>query len=101
MMRQPPKSTRTDTHFPYTPLFRSNVRRATFVRHRQPIERCMDAACVLKVVPGEFELVGDRKALRGRQDAGLHDRKGNFGHARSEEQTSELQSLMRNSYAVF
>src|SRR3546814_9732032 len=64
MIRRPPRSTRTDTLFPYTTLFRSQFR---------PVElrRCQDG--------------------RGRPDE----------FARSEEHTSELQSLMRISYAVF
>src|SRR3546814_8094703 len=70
MIRRPPRSTRTDTLFPYTTLFRS------FECHVLP--RWHYAA-----VPN-----------RSRQGCGQ-------GHGRSEEHTSELQSLMRISYAVF
>src|SRR3546814_7384668 len=77
MIRRPPRSTRTDTLFPYTTLFRSEDDRADRQHHR----RCAEAQ-------------GGRRGHRS--DAPLHD------HAlRSEEHTSELQSLMRISYAVF
>src|SRR3546814_6038517 len=82
MIRRPPRSTRTDTLFPYTTLFRSAVEpRARRQSHR-----------IFPVRPG-----GDA-ALRGARAAG-----GFAGarQARSEEHTSELQSLMRISYAVF
>src|SRR3546814_8600623 len=77
MIRRPPRSTRTDTLFPYTTLFRSIRGRLRRLRHRVRIAS-----------PG---------ALRERLpfDAPLSPA------ARSEEHTSELQSLMRISYAVF
>src|SRR3546814_13136698 len=92
MIRRPPRSTRTDTLFPYTTLFRSD-------RSRHRTLRC--AGCLanplrrpwhsLVLVPGRRIvgecLAGTRYLLRS---AG-----------RSEEHTSELQSLMRISYAVF
>src|SRR3546814_10577165 len=85
MIRRPPRSTRTDTLFPYTTLFRSFVsherdgHRANHVR----LFRSHNAAgCrVLKIVIG--------RTVRA------------HGLVRSEEHTSELQSLMRISYAVF
>src|SRR3546814_16094180 len=73
MIRRPPRSTRTDTLFPYTTLFRS------------PVAAAGGAA-------------GRHGLRRGR--AGLAHA-GRRAHHRSEEHTSELQSLMRNSYAVF
>src|SRR3546814_3808916 len=73
MIRRPPRSTRTDTLFPYTTLFRS-------VRAPRPLQ-------VL--------------ARRRRGPAGAGARERHHGPARSEEHTSELQSLMRISYAVF
>src|SRR3546814_5707540 len=98
MIRRPPRSTRTDTLFPYTTLFRSLPHRA----HRQ-------------VAPGlSADLRPAALGLRGilRPDVGrrrlLHALRferparplvGRGG--RSEEHTSELQSLMRISYAVF
>src|SRR3546814_9534931 len=73
MIRLPPRSTRTDTLFPYTTLFRSVV-------------RAVVVAVVALVVPvlAGFLILDDVDA-----------------HFRSEEHTSELQSLMRISYAVF
>src|SRR3546814_4258143 len=79
MIRRPPRSTRTDTLFPYTTLFRSHRHR----RGRRPLF-------------GHPTLVLHH-GLR-RPAAGLG---GNHRPGRSEEHTSELQSLMRISYAVF
>src|SRR3546814_9223452 len=82
MIRRPPRSTRTDTLFPYTTLFRS--------QHPAERERALGVVGrnddrprppTLRLGCGEGRLVGD----------GL----------RSEEHTSELQSLMRISYAAF
>src|SRR3546814_3279396 len=78
MIRRPPRSTRTDTLFPYTTLFRSPVRR---VRWRAWL---LAAAAVLLIALG--------LAWTMRKD---------IADNRSEEHTSELQSLMRISYAVF
>src|SRR3546814_2547073 len=81
MIRRPPRSTRTDTLFPYTTLFRSMVT-ATLL--------------TLIVIPAVF-LVWQRFRLRRRSAASV----GENLPGRSEEHTSELQSLMRISYAVF
>src|SRR3546814_4090135 len=70
MIRRPPISTRTDTLFPYTTLFRSH-------RHRGRA--------------GRLRVLAERRAVLARGQ----------GVERSEEHTSELQSLMRISYAVF
>src|SRR3546814_2433506 len=87
MIRRPPRSTRTDTLFPYTTLFRS-VR-----QHRQ----------VSGVLPGALGVLRHRDgALHHRPGRGAEEvRRRAPRHARSEEHTSELQSLMRLSYAVF
>src|SRR3546814_5031659 len=91
MIRRPPRSTRTDTLFPYTTLFRSCivVRRtdvkATGNHHRKIGER-------------RFEIRGRAEKLR--LEARLHAL-DDAQAQRSEEHTSELQSLMRISYAVF
>src|SRR3546814_13454231 len=74
MIRRPPRSTRTDTLFPYTTLFRSA---AKFQRH------ALDAGG------------------GGARNGGAGARRARERHHRSEEHTSELQSLMRTSYAVF
>src|SRR3546814_1358401 len=85
MIRRPPRSTRTDTLFPYTTLFRSH-RRIAVGRS----ERLVD---VLDVVGDALRLA--QKLLRPLD--GLLE----LLERRSEEHTSELQSLMRISYAVF
>src|SRR3546814_8368002 len=87
MIRRPPRSTRTDTLFPYTTLFRSRgCRRASGDRGRP------DA--------GYRAFRGRRRdaAEGGRRPA---DQVRLPADGRSEEHTSELQSLMRISYAVF
>src|SRR3546814_4923823 len=84
MIRRPPRSTRTDTLFPYTTLFRSELR-SDFGRS------------FISYISGGF-----RASWPG-SDNQLLDRdlrKADL-HPRSEEHTSELQSLMRISYAVF
>src|SRR3546814_7044691 len=84
MIRRPPRSTRTDTLFPYTTLFRSRpyygIHTDTYTgegKERRP-EWCFSLARFIDAIPniGEYP-------------------------DRSEEHTSELQSLMRISYAVF
>src|SRR3546814_1520615 len=91
MIRRPPRSTRTDTLFPYTTLFRS--RRAA----HQAVLSLQHLAC---------QRARPRSAARfrhGSRQPATADR--DLGRAaasrRSEEHTSELQSLMRISYAVF
>src|SRR3546814_1561303 len=104
MIRRPPRSTRTDTLFPYTTLFRS--------RSPEPVvaERVQQR---IHVVPAH---VADRRGQRALLNRVLEQRRqrGAVRHApaqargsrlvgvdRSEEHTAELQSLMRISYAVF
>src|SRR3546814_1219076 len=90
MIRRPPRSTRTDTLFPYTTLFRSSdasERRISDVRHGQ-----------------HAGLRDDREADAQRRVNGGMPRRLSVPDSedrRSEEHTSELQSLMRISYAVF
>src|SRR3546814_3282465 len=99
MKRLPPRSTRTDTLFPDTTLFRS-ARRALF-RHG------LSAAGI--AVPHHRGDGGDGARSADAVDAGHHDAADGVFHrrlyhhaaGRSEEHTSELQSLMRISYAVF
>src|SRR3546814_7206021 len=90
MIRQPPISTRTDTLFPYTPLFRS----ARYPARAPGRPGFRDAAAS----PDHPAECGPRP-VRPPGDARLTQRK--MGLQRSEEHTSELQSLMRISYAVF
>src|SRR3546814_6282302 len=82
MIRRPPRSTRTDTLFPYTTLFRSSA-----VRYQ---------IC--------FEVTGRRIVPVIERPVSIGVQSGTpqfFQTGRSEEHTSELQSLMRISYAVF
>src|SRR3546814_4412330 len=109
MIRRPPRSTRTDTLFPYTTLFRSldahTAKAVAEVVRRRIDEGTLEPSDAVKAAlptsnPAEevarlkkagrlnSETVGDA-ILAGQRDF------------RSEEHTSELQSLMRNSYAVF
>src|SRR3546814_10779412 len=85
MIRRPPRSTRTDTLFPYTTLFRSLPVEAAV----DPPRQCGPVARVAQRV--EFAPPPPRRPARPRR----------CGRRRSEEHTSELQSLMRISYAVF
>src|SRR3546814_1800339 len=97
MIRRPPRSTRTDTLFPYTTLFRSAAAtgRAINVKKGQFL-----APWDMANVAAKIESGGNRNIL-------LCERGVSFGYntlvsdMRSEEHTSELQSLMRISYAVF
>src|SRR3546814_13105274 len=88
MIRRPPRSTRTDTLFPYTTLFRSRPSSSG-----QPGIDCMSKPPV--PVDGD-----DRKANRRKTNRQTHQAREKETD-RSEEHTSELQSLMRISYAVF
>src|SRR3546814_4421340 len=84
MIRRPPRSTRTDTLFPYTTLFRS------------PSE------CISPRQPNGRSLAGGLRRYMAAHKYG-NSRTDDLWNAveRSEEHTSELQSLMRISYAVF
>src|SRR3546814_1636120 len=96
MNRLPPRSTRTDTLFPYTTLFRSLGDRdialdpATMTGdYTLPVEPGPRGCFGDIVTEGDLAFGADHVATIARFDE------------RSEEHTSELQSLMRNSYAVF
>src|SRR3546814_19000341 len=102
MIRRHPRSTRTDTPFPYTPLFRSDSHVERRRRHVGRRDGCVE--------PAETRAVGRHHPLyRIDHLQGIPQsfRKGSRAAApvpedrRSEEHTSELQSLMRISYAVF
>src|SRR3546814_11281520 len=89
MLRRPPRSTRTDTLFPYTTLFRSAVRRADAAVDGRAAALVADADPAAALHQGE-----DPRSVSPARDIAWASR-------RSEEHTSELQSLMRISYAVF
>src|SRR3546814_4101941 len=122
MIRQPPRSTRTDTLFPYTTLFRSFgaqrrpvrigqagrdadavvriVRQRVYLRVAQHLQSVLQSPQVAigrdqQVACLDRQVVGFAQRVQRPQQAAA----AQFG--RSEEHTSELQSLMRISYAVF
>src|SRR3546814_1879817 len=107
MNRPPPRSTRTDTLFPYTTLFRS-VDRPIAWGHRQGGTDGSDLASLhqqravrnLLARRGEHGSADQRHGPRGRWAIAAGEGVAIDGR-RSEEHTSELQSLMRISYAVF
>src|SRR3546814_4974960 len=98
MIRRPPRSTRTDTLFPYTTLFRSLEHARAGVEIAERLSSPFSLASA-------YWVLGIVQVLRGRWDEALAACKRGFEVAaespRSEEHTSELQSLMRSSYAVF
>src|SRR3546814_6316852 len=106
MIRRPPRSTRTDTLFPYTTLFRS-VRRRTGLGARLPAQRARATAAVGHQLQWGGAMIlwislTALLALVGIIGGWLRWRyRPRTPSARSEEHTSELQSLMRISYAVF
>src|SRR3546814_727239 len=97
-IRRPPRSTRTGTLFPYTTLFRSG---SALRRQADAEGRAAIAAIAHAQVPivGLDDGAGDRETQS--ESLFLGRGEGIEDLVRSEEHTSELQSLMRNSYAVF
>src|SRR3546814_4213030 len=103
MSRRPPRATRTDTLFPYTTLFRSVLGKCGLIEDAMSLANTRvlhhdfdptDASDALSFAP-ELIIVRDRdqRLVLAGQVRG--------DNVRSEEHTSELQSLMRNSYADF
>src|SRR3546814_939307 len=89
MIRRPPRSTRTDTLFPYTTLFRSGLRKK--YASLEPQDAWVASwGRTNRLLVGPFSSFTRARTLEDKLKA-----------ARSEEHTSELQSLMRISYAVF
>src|SRR3546814_10314962 len=105
MIRRPPRSTRTDTLFPYTTLFRSarrfpvqfmSIEELAIARQRRE-EMLTDVECY-----GNYFLVVWTNLVTGKIAlVEMGDGLPPLDTRRSEEHTSELQSLMRISYAVF
>src|SRR3546814_3153004 len=97
MIRRPPRSTRTDTLFPYTTLFRSS--RMNSGSGRAPIRPSSRVCCRSAICPSSGT---PRPPDKDKNMAFLKYADAIYvGGERSEEHTSELQSLMRISYAVF
>src|SRR3546814_5289511 len=115
MIRRPPRSTRTDTLFPYTTLFRSRYRqtvsqsglesRDSYIVSRARVPSAPSSPNML--IYAAMALVGGPGigvllvVLLQLLERGLETSDAIEGTLRSEEHTSELQSLMRISYAVF
>src|SRR3546814_9029114 len=96
-MRRPPSSKRTDTLFPYTTLFRSTSSNAFWDAPRHLHLR-------RQVKPGVWEEAGGVYFANGKVNEPVYEQLCRIlrdVNTRSEEHTSELQSLMRISYAVF
>src|SRR3546814_5098554 len=98
-IRRPPISTRTDTLFPYTTLFRSNASSPALAIAYAPIwgsARVAGMAEIFTTLPPPPAIMCGRAYLQAQKAPKAPTR-----IVRSEEHTSELQSLMRISYAVF
>src|SRR3546814_2436759 len=87
MIRRPPRSTRTDTLFPYTTLFRSMSQRVAITQQQR--------AATIATARAEVAAAKEARTAATQRVTQLRSVR------RSEEHTSELQSLMRISYAVF
>src|SRR3546814_6367286 len=95
MIRRPPRSTRTDTLFPYTTLFRSDEKHRFLPGAEAAEERDEHTLTGL----GHATIIGGHCLRFGHYPGSRSERR--WSAMRSEEHTSELQSLMRISYAVF
>src|SRR3546814_10486031 len=100
MIRRPPRSTRTDTLFPYTTLFRSFALIDEFSKRYDAESNLSFSAIFLS--PDDSKAFGWYGGRNGEKIQNWTMRKWHYCiPPRSEEHTSELQSLMRISYAVF
>src|SRR3546814_2637482 len=102
MIRRPPRSTRTDTLFPYTTLFRSpavlptlQITAPTAATGTPTVPSVADQKAAIEQTAGSVGFI-DAETFKQRFATTMRDML-----QRSEEHTSELQSLMRISYAVF
>src|SRR3546814_9734229 len=91
MIRRPPRSTRTDTLFPYTTLFRSTLNLGLRYELERPVTERFDRLVAGFAFDASNPIEAQARANYARNPI----------PERSEEHTSELQSLMRISYAVF
>src|SRR3546814_4842692 len=104
MIRRPPRSTRTDTLFPYTTLFRSQAElwRGRIRRHHKESAARADAFCKAgDRIPHLRDGLQCENILQRLAERPVAELPLRIIIERSEEHTSELQSLMRISYAVF
>src|SRR3546814_8985759 len=101
MIRRPPRATRTDTLFPYTTLFRSHLKTTDRLAERLALFH-VGHGCIVGGTGQADRLRGDTDATGIEHTHGIAKALALGADAiRSEEHTSELQSLMRISYAVF
>src|SRR3546814_9826902 len=101
MIRRPPRSTRTDTLFPYTTLFRSYKLAPEVTRRRMYYETMEEVLSNVDKTIIEAKGVTPYLALPEVRKRAQQATPADSSGGRSEEHTSELQSLMRISYAVF
>src|SRR3546814_10672867 len=104
MIRRPPRSTRTDTLFPYTTLFRSAPEdgrdRQASATWPDPCRSCPDLSRNAAGKPAPPEQAGDVYQKEQHRHFDQRAKDGREGHRRSDEHTSELRSLMSITYAV-
>src|SRR3546814_4630865 len=100
MIRRHPRSTRTDTLFPYTTLFRSTLRDGLKFHNGKPVT---SEDCIASIKRwGQVDGMGLKLMSTTKDMVAVNDKTFQIIlKERSEEHTSELQSLMRISYAVF
>src|SRR3546814_10727741 len=91
MIRRPPRSTRTDTLFPYTTLFRSQEQQTMTTAYDELLGATVSTRTASVLTGMVRSTAARRRAVAAAPPPPI----------RSEEHTSELQSLMRISYAVF
>src|SRR3546814_3312866 len=109
MVPRPPRPNRTDTLFPYTTLFRSKTDDDVYVRLSEIVKDLEVLGSRVKLFWSGFVWRDAKPDLRSGNE--YKNAENNYemdilppycsGHFRSEEHTSELQTLMSNSYAVF
>src|SRR3546814_2078270 len=97
MIRRPPRSTRTDTLFPYTALFRSE----RIVYGALDTVKARKNSDPLEIFEKALDAIAPLVEVKSRRVGGATYQVPVEVRPRSEEHTSELQSLMRISYAVF
>src|SRR3546814_2295418 len=100
MIRRPPRSTRTDTLFPYTTLFRPISENISTLNSTSTQEKRSPATAAARCTGSARQPSASTNRPSGTLNANSHGHEATE-RIRSEEHTSELQSLMRISYAVF